>query len=128
MADDDQGAARMRITGAVPPECAAVLVYTTFPDRASALSAGRQLVEQRVAGCINILPQMLSVYVWEGQLEEGHECVLLAKTMPERAHDCMEAILRLHPYATPAVLAVPVSAGATGYVDWLRAGATPRVP
>ena len=125
MAENSKPAADTQLTGVVPADCAAVLVYTTFPDDASARSAGRILVEQQLAGCVNILPGMVSMYVWKGALEEANECVLIAKTTSERVQDCMRAILAAHPYETPAVLGIPVLAGAKGYLDWIRAGTTP---
>ena len=114
------------LSGTLPPDCAAVLVYTTFPDLAAAEQAGRALVEQGQAGCINILPGMISLYVWQGQLERAQEVVLIAKTTRQQAEACMAAILDAHPYETPAVLTLPVAAGATAYLDWIRSGVGPK--
>lgn len=125
MAENSKPAAKTQLTGVVPADCAAVLVYTTFPDEAAALSLGRVLVEQQLAGCVNLLPGMVSLYVWNGALERANECVLIAKTTPERSQDCMQAILAAHPYDTPAVLALPVAAGAADYLDWIRRGTSP---
>lgn len=122
MAANDKPSARMQVTGRVPPDSAAVLVYTTFPSSAAAEALGRLLVEQQLAGCINILPGMVALYVWQGALERAEEVVLIAKTVPERAQACMAEILKQHPYDTPAVLALPVAAGGAGYISWLRTG------
>lgn len=126
MAENSKPGAKTKLTGGVPADCAAVLVYTTFPDEASARGLGRDLVMQQLAGCINILPGMQSLYVWNGVLEEASECVLLAKTTAERAQACMQAILAAHPYETPAVLALPIVVGAEAYLDWISAGTAPR--
>lgn len=123
MAENSKPAADTRLTGRVPADCAAVMVYTTFPDETAAHGLGRSLVEQQLAGCVNILPGMVSFYVWKGTIEQSNECVLIAKTTVERAQDCMRAIMTHHPYETPAVLVLPVVAGATGYLDWIKAGA-----
>lgn len=125
MAENDKPPLRTALSGTLPDDCAAVLVYTTFPDLAAAEQAGRVLVEQRHAGCINILPGMVSLYVWQGQLERAQELVLIAKTTRAAADGCMAAILKLHPYDTPAVLAVPVTAGASAYLDWIKLGVGP---
>lgn len=125
MTENDKPPMRTLLSGTLPPACAAVLVYTTFPDLGAAEQAGRLLVEQRHAGCINILPGMVSLYVWEGQLERANEVVLIAKTTAEAANACMAAILAVHPYDTPAVLAVPVAAGAAAYLDWIAHGSGP---
>ncbi|MEQ1714919.1 MAG: divalent-cation tolerance protein CutA [Hyphomicrobium sp.] len=113
---------RDKLEGVLAPECAAILVYTTFPNCAAAEASGRHLVQEGLAGCINILPGMISIYLWQGTLQRSEEVVLIAKTTPERAEACMAAVLERHPYETPAVLALPVTAGGAAYLDWIRAG------
>ncbi len=98
------------------------MVYATYPDLGAAETAGRALVEQKLAGCINILPVMISYYIWQGRLERGEEAVLLAKTTAALAADCMRAIHAGHPNVTPALLVLPVMAGSRDYFSWLRAG------
>ena len=72
-------------------------------------------VVSRLAGCVQILPAMTSIYHWEDRIEEAAEVMLLIKTR-RPLYDQLEARLRqLHPYQTPEILALPVSAGATGY-------------
>ncbi|HEY4142064.1 MAG TPA: divalent-cation tolerance protein CutA [Pseudolabrys sp.] len=60
----------------------AVLVYTTWPSIVEAEGAGRAIVEQRLAACVNIVPGMISHYWWEGRLERAHEVVMIFKTRP----------------------------------------------
>ena len=125
MVKNNKSPSDANLTGNIPADCAAALVYTTFPDLAAAERAGRYLVESRLAGCVNILPGMVSLYVWQGQLERSEEVVLLAKTTTEGADICIQAIVQNHPYETPAVIVLPVAAGATGYLDWLKSGIGP---
>lgn len=125
MAENDKPPLRTALSGTLPADCAAVLVYTTFPDLAAAERAGRVLVGQRHAGCINILPGMVSLYIWQEQLERAQEVLLIAKTTSAAAEACMAAVLQLHPCDTPAVLAVPVAAGAAAYLDWIQLGVGP---
>ena len=58
----------------------AVFVYTTYPSIVEAEQAGRTLVERRLAACVNILPNMVSLYWWEGKIERGEEAVMIVKT------------------------------------------------
>ena len=58
----------------------AVFVYTTYPSIVEAEKAGRALVEQRLAACVNILPGMVSYYRWEGKVDRGDEVVMIIKT------------------------------------------------
>ncbi len=99
-----------------------VLVYATFPDEATALSAGRGLVEARLAGCINVLPGMTSVYVWQGRTETAKESVLIAKTRASLAGETVAAIKAGHGYDVPAILVIPVIDGNPDYLAWLAAG------
>lgn len=122
MAENDKPSASNAIKGRVAPQSEAVLVYTTFPSLQTAESAGRSLVTGRLAGCINILPAMVSLYFWDGKLERADEVVLIAKTAADRADACMAAIVAAHPYDTPAVLALPVAAGSAAYLDWIVSG------
>lgn len=100
---------------------APLLVYTTFPDEATARSIARALVERKLAACVNLLPGMTSVYAWEGAIEEAGEIVGIVKTRKERAEAVSAAIRELHPYDTPAILFLPAGAdGATW--TWLQDG------
>jgi periplasmic divalent cation tolerance protein len=59
----------------------ALLVYTTYPSIVEAERAGRSIVEQRLAACVNILPGMVSHYWWQGAIERGEEVVMIIKTL-----------------------------------------------
>lgn len=107
------------------PSDAFVLVYATFPDEDTALSAGRALVEARLAGCINVLPGMTSVYVWQGRTETAREAVLIAKTRASLADDVVAAVKAGHSYDVPAILVIPIIDGNPDYLAWLAAGTTP---
>ncbi len=98
-----------------------VLIYVTFPDYAAALDVGRRMVEGRLAGCINVLPTMTSVYVWNGRTETATESVLLAKLPAVGAERAVAFIKANHTYATPAILVVPVVGGDSAYLDWIAA-------
>lgn len=99
-----------------------VMIYATFPDRETALSVGRTMVEQKIAGCVNVIPGMTSVYVWNGATETSDEVVLIAKLAAEGAERAVAHIVANHPYETPAVLVVPVMGGSANYLTWLRDG------
>lgn len=108
------------------PENGVVMIYTTFPDRATALSAGRDLVERGLAGCVNVLPAMTSVYVWKGVTETAEEAVMIVKLAREGAERAVAHILAHHPYETPAVLTIPVIGGSSEYLAWIRGGTRDR--
>ncbi len=97
------------------------LVFCTFPDTTTAQTLARQLVEQRLAACVNLLPPMLSVYRWQGQVEQAEEVQALIKTCADRLDALTAAIVRLHPYELPEIIAISPGAGLPAYLDWIRA-------
>lgn len=98
------------------------MIYATFPDRETAMTVGRSMVEQGLAGCVNVLPGMTSVYVWKGATERSDEAVLIAKLAAEGAECAVAYILANHPYEMPAALVLPVTGGSADYLAWVRAG------
>jgi periplasmic divalent cation tolerance protein len=96
-----------------------LLVLSNLPDRASADRLAQALVERRLAACVNILAPCRSVYRWEGAVESAEEYPLLIKTTADRYPAVEEAIRGLHPYELPEIIAVPLSAGLPGYLQWV---------
>jgi periplasmic divalent cation tolerance protein len=97
----------------------AVLVYTTYPSIVEAEEAGRAIVAQRLAACVNILPGMISHYWWEGKIDRGEEVVMIVKTRASLAEDVRKAVKEKHSYSTPAVLVLPVESVDPAYHAWI---------
>jgi periplasmic divalent cation tolerance protein len=97
----------------------AILILTQMPDRASAQSLARSLVEARIAACVSIGAPVESLYHWHGQIETAQEVPLVVKTRAERYRDVETVIRAQHPYELPEILAVPVVDGLARYVDWI---------
>jgi periplasmic divalent cation tolerance protein len=97
----------------------AVLVYTTYPSIVEAEEAGRAIVAQRLAACVNILPGMISHYWWEGKIDRGEEVVMIIKTRASLAEDVSRAVKAKHSYSTPAVLVLPVESVDPAYHAWI---------
>jgi periplasmic divalent cation tolerance protein len=98
-----------------------VFVYTTYPSIVEAETAGRALVERRLAACVNILPGMVSHYRWQGAIERGEEVVMLIKTRASLAERVTAAVKEMHSYTTPAILVMPIESVDQGYFDWIMA-------
>jgi periplasmic divalent cation tolerance protein len=96
-----------------------LLVLTNLPDRASAEVLAEQLVRERLAACINILPACRSVYRWQEAIETADEIPLLIKTCEDRYPALEDAIRRQHPYDTPEIIAFPLEHGLPAYLDWV---------
>ncbi|MBD8527844.1 divalent-cation tolerance protein CutA [Pseudomarimonas arenosa] len=97
------------------------LYFCTCPDSASAERLAAALVEQGLAACVNLLPGIRSIYRWQGTIEQGEEVLLLIKSRDALFTELSAAVLRLHPYELPELIAVKVDSGLPAYLDWLRA-------
>ena len=96
-----------------------LIVFSTFPDEASARAAAGKMVGDGLAACINILPGLTSVYRWQGKIEESGEVLLMIKTTSE-TYPLLESSLKAcHPYELPEILAVGAEAGLPDYLDWI---------
>ena len=96
------------------------LIYATFPDLGVARTIGGSLVRQQLVACVNILPGMISIYRWEGAVEQDSEVSMIAKTRAGLIDAVTAAIVAEHPYDTPAIVAVRVSGGSAPFLDWIR--------
>ena len=96
-----------------------LLVLTNVPDAALARALAQQLVEQRLAASVNILPAVQSIYQWQGAVEQADEITLLIKTEQARYAQLEAAIKAMHPYHVPEIIALPIVAGLPAYLDWI---------
>lgn len=108
-------------TGEVSAD-AMTLLYCPCPGIDEAKRLGHRLLDAKLAGCVNILPGMVSLYDWQGEREESAEAVLIAKTTIARAAEARDFLEREHPYDLPAVLTIPLSDVNAGYRAWLLEG------
>lgn len=95
------------------------VAWSTCPDEGTARRIARSLVEERLAACVNIVPDMTSVYRWEGAIETAAECLLMLKTRGERLPALERRLVELHPYEVPEFVAVPVEGGSAAYLGWV---------
>jgi periplasmic divalent cation tolerance protein len=102
-----------------------LLVLTNLPDRAAAEKLAGELVQKRLAACINILAPCRSVYRWQGAVQHDEEHPMLIKTTRER-YPALERALRAgHPYELPEIIALPVERGLPAYLDWVATETQP---
>ena len=94
------------------------IVLVTAPE-ADARNIARTLVGQDLAACVNIMPNLTSVYRWEGKVEEDTEHLLVIKTRRDALEALKAAVLEAHPYELPEIIAVPIVDGLNGYLDWI---------
>jgi len=97
------------------------IVLTTAGSVEEARKLARALVENRLAVCVNIVPQVESVYRWQGKVESAAEWLLVIKTMAGSFPGVQATIEALHSYELPESLMVDVSDGDQEYLDWIAA-------
>ncbi|OGS34830.1 MAG: hypothetical protein A2293_15665 [Elusimicrobia bacterium RIFOXYB2_FULL_49_7] len=94
-------------------------VYVTTKDASEAACIGRTVVSERLSACANILDSMKSFYWWKEALQEENESVLILKTTDTRLPALIERIKALHSYECPCVVALPIVAGYSGFLQWI---------
>jgi periplasmic divalent cation tolerance protein len=98
----------------------AIVVFMTAANGEEAARLADMLVGAHLAACVQILPQMESVYRWQGKIERQSEVLLLAKTTRGRFEELEREVRALHSYDTPEIIAVPVTAASEPYLNWLQ--------
>jgi periplasmic divalent cation tolerance protein len=97
-----------------------VIVFITAPKEEEAARIARDLVDSRMAACVNIVKEIRSIYRWQGKTEDEAEVLMIVKTRRELFEGLMKRVKELHSYTVPEVLALPIVAGAEDYLKWLR--------
>lgn len=105
------------------PADAVVCLVTAPPADADALAIA--LVERRLAACVNVVPQVRSVYRWEGKVTRDDEALLVVKTTSARLPELEDALGDLHPYDTFELIALDIEAGAAPYLAWIADSVEP---
>lgn len=109
----------------MPSAPSPVIVFVTWPGDRDATPIARTLVTERLAACVNVLPEMRSVYAWQGAVHDDAERQLLIKTSADRVTALESRLRELHPYDVPEFLVLAIERGSEAYVAWLRDSTRP---
>ena len=96
-----------------------IAVFITTGSAEEAQKIASVLVEQRKAACVNIIPQVSSIFRWEGNIDSAEEHLLMVKTRTQMLDDVISLVKKNHSYDVPEVVALPVIGGNKDYLDWL---------
>jgi len=99
----------------------AIVVFMTAANGEEAARLADMLVGANLAACVQILPEMESVYRWQGKIERAAEILLLAKTTRGKFAELEREVRALHSYDTPEIVAVTITEASAPYLNWLRA-------
>jgi periplasmic divalent cation tolerance protein len=95
------------------------LVLTTAGSEEDARKIARHLVERRLAACVNIIPQVTSIYRWQSKTEETREWLLVVKTTAAAFGQVRQAIVELHSYELPECICLAIEDGSPAYMQWI---------
>jgi periplasmic divalent cation tolerance protein len=95
------------------------LVLTACGSLEEARTIANTLVERQLAACVNIIPQIESVYRWQGKIETASEWLLIIKTTAEACNALRAALIGLHSYELPECIEIPIENGSDAYLKWI---------
>lgn len=96
-----------------------IVTLCTCPNKDTAEKIARLLVNSALAACVNILPNVTSIYSWQGQVESAEEHLLIIKSSQADYQAIETAIRSHHPYELPEIIAVPIERGLPEYINWI---------
>ena len=98
-----------------------IIVLTTVPNAEEGNRIADSIVSARLAACVQVLPAMTSIYMWEGKLQKESEHLLLIKSLAGKFDELSEFIRANHSYSVPEIVAIPASRVSEDYLEWLKA-------
>jgi periplasmic divalent cation tolerance protein len=98
-----------------------LIVFMTAPNREEAVKIVRNLLEEKLIACGNILDPVHSIFWWKGKIEEEKEVLVLMKSQENLFKKLSKRVTELHSYDVPEILAIPIVEGSQAYLDWMRA-------
>jgi periplasmic divalent cation tolerance protein len=97
------------------------IVLITVPSREVGEQVARHLLDQRLAACVNFIPAVYSLYIWQGEVKADDELLLVVKTRADLFEEqLVPAVKAVHPYEVPEIIALPVVMGSRSYLDWIE--------
>lgn len=95
------------------------IIFTTTDNYIFSKILAKEIIENKLAACINIIPQITSVYNWENKVETSEEYLLIIKTNNENINELEEFIIKRHNYATPELISIQMESANNKYLDWM---------
>jgi periplasmic divalent cation tolerance protein len=96
-----------------------VVIFITTDSREGAHTVARALLEHRAAACVNIAPNITSLFWWQDKLETDQEHLLIVKTRASQLEEVVRLVKETHSYTVPEVIAMPVIGGNQEYLEWI---------
>ncbi len=97
-----------------------ILIYVTCKDFEEAKKISKALLSQRLVACANILPEISSMFWWEGKIDQANEVPIILKTLKELSTEVINKIKSLHSYECPCIIGLPIEVGYEGFLKWIK--------
>jgi periplasmic divalent cation tolerance protein len=96
-----------------------VIAFSTFPDAEIARKIARELVENAIVACVNVVPSVESIYFWKDKVETSAEVIAIFKMTAERYSEFESRLRKLHPYDVPEIVQLNIAEGSADYLRWI---------
>ncbi|HIE6129137.1 TPA: divalent-cation tolerance protein CutA [Proteus mirabilis] len=97
-----------------------IIAYSTAPNETVANEIAHHLIQTKLAACINLLPNIKSIYHWNNEIIEDNEVLMIIKSESSKQQILIDTLVNIHPYDTPEVIIVPIENGFHGYLEWIH--------
>ena len=95
-----------------------VLITASSHDEAEKIASA--LIDEHLAACVNIVPEVRSLFFWEGKTQDAREVLLICKGRLQFVEKLIIRVRELHSYTVPEIIAIPIVAGSREYLDWVE--------
>jgi periplasmic divalent cation tolerance protein len=103
-----------------------IVVFITAPHEEEASKIAKEIVESRLAACVNIVRNIRSIYRWEGKIEDDTEVLMIVKTQKTQFDALSDKVKQFHSYSVPEIISLPITKGSKEYIQWLKESTTPE--
>jgi periplasmic divalent cation tolerance protein len=103
-----------------------IIIVSTTDSQALAEKIADKLLKQKLAACVNIIPNVQSRYWWQGKINSAEEFILLIKTAQHLFNEVALTIKQIHSYECPEIISIPIAAGSEDYLNWIKSSIKPR--
>ncbi len=97
-----------------------IVVLITAPNEDEAVKISKSLVEEKLAGCVNIVRNVRSIYSWQGKIEDDSEVLMIVKTKSDLFEELEKRVKSIHSYTVPEIIGLKIKKGSENYLKWLE--------
>ena len=97
-----------------------IIVLITASSKEEAITIGTTLVDEHLAACVNIIPEIFSLFFWQGKMQDAIETLLVVKSNLSLMERVISRVKSLHSYSVPEIIALPIISGSREYLEWMK--------